>query len=80
MVNFWEEEAGVQSATRLMFMVLTVYACAMGAWCFAVTKDYVASLALFSGIETLAIGLKLYQKGQEAKPDLPKNPNNNQQV
>lgn len=74
-VKFWEEAEGEQSATRLMFIVLLVYAMIMGAWVFAETKDYVGSLAMFSGIGTLAVGLKLYQKGQEAKPDEPIDPN-----
>jgi hypothetical protein len=66
--GFFEESPGNKSITRLMFAVLSVYAMFLTAWVFGVTKDYAATIATFSAIETLAMGGKLIQKGIENKP------------
>jgi hypothetical protein len=69
--GFFEESPNNKSITRLGFAVMTVYAMIMGAWVFAVTKDYAATIAIFSAIETLAMGGKLIQKTIENKPPEP---------
>lgn len=67
-VGFFDEAPGVKSITRLGYAGMTIYAMVMGAWVFAATKDYAATIATFSAIETLAVGGKLIQKGMEVKP------------
>lgn len=66
-VGFLEESQGVKSVTRLGYVAMTIYAMVMGAWVFHITKDYAATIATFSAIETLAVGGKLIQKGMEPK-------------
>ena len=68
-VGFFQESPGVNSITRMGYAVMTVYAMFMAAWVFAVTKDYAGTIATFSAIETIAVGGKLIQKGQEVKPN-----------
>lgn len=63
--GFLEEAPGVKSITRAGFAVMTIYGMGMSCWVFAATKDYAATIAIFSAIETLAMGGKLIQKGIE---------------
>lgn len=76
MVKFWEEEAGQQSSTRLIFLIGSVWL--MGITTYMATKPNASAMelaAFFTGIFVVLAGSKLVQKGQEAKPDLPKDPN-----
>lgn len=76
MVNFWEESEGEQSSTRLVFLVGSVWL--MGITTYMATKPNASAMelaAFFTGIFVVLAGSKLVQKAQEAKPDLPKDPN-----
>ena len=64
-IKFWEEDVNVQSATRLVFIVGAFYAMGMGYLVWEAKQDYVATLAMFSGIFTLVGALKLVQKPME---------------
>ena len=64
-IKFWEEDVNVQSATRLVFIIGAFYAMGMGYLVWIATLDYVATLALFSGIFSLVGALKLVQKPME---------------
>lgn len=75
-VKFWEEEAGHQSSTRLIFLIGSVWL--MGLTTYMATKPDASALELggfFTGVFVVLAGSKLVQKAQEAKPDLAKDPN-----
>ena len=65
MTKFWEEAEGQQSATRLIFILMSIYAMGMGAWVWAVTKDWTALAAVVPALFGLGAGLKLIQKPME---------------
>lgn len=76
MVNFWEENENEQSSTRLVFIVGSAWL--MGVTTYLATKPETTPMELatfFTLIFAALAGSKLVQKGQEAKPDLPKDPN-----
>jgi hypothetical protein len=66
-IGFFEEAPGQRSSNRLIFIVGSFYAMAMGAWVFATTADYLALIATVTGIASIFIGGKLIQKSQENK-------------
>jgi len=59
------QENGVLSSTRLVFITGTFYAMAMGAWVYAVSADWSASLGMITGVSAVFIGGKLIQKPME---------------
>lgn len=67
MIKFWEEKEGEQSATRLVFLGMTVYAMAMGAIVWFQTQDWVAVMTLVGSLFSLGAGAKLFQKPMEDK-------------
>ena len=65
--GYLQEENGTSSVTRVMFVILIIYAMFMTTIVYFHAYDYVAALAMFSAITGLAIGLKLGQKPMESK-------------
>lgn len=63
--GYLQDGIGNNSVTRVMFVVIIIYSMFMTTAVWFATKDYVASLAMFSAITGLAITLKLGQKSME---------------
>ena len=63
--GFFEESEGNRSMGRLGFFMITAFAMLMTIMVFLKTGEYGAAVATFSTIEGFAVGLKLFQNGQE---------------
>lgn len=64
-VGYCQEEQGVNSATRLIFVIGSLWNIAMTTFIFVKGVDYAGCLAFFSGVEAVLLGLKLGQKAME---------------
>lgn len=60
--GFLEESAGVKSSNRIVFVLGSLYAMGMGAWIYAVTKDWVGMLTVVTTIAATFGAQKLVQK------------------
>lgn len=69
-IGFFEETPGSKSMNRLITFVWSMFAVLMAAWVFLATKDYSATIAVFTSISAIAAGTKLIQKNMEAKPEI----------
>lgn len=71
MINFWQENENENSSTRLVFLVGSAYSMGMGAWVFASTHDFSATIATVTALAAV-FGLQKYLAKQEETKQLPK--------
>lgn len=62
-----EEDPGVISSSRVMYVLGCVYSMAMGAWVFRVTHDWTALMAVVPALAGIFVVQKIAQKSQENK-------------
>jgi hypothetical protein len=67
--GFLRESNGDSSSQRLIYITGSLYAMALGAAVFGVTKDYVAAIAVVTSLSAVFGGQKLIQKSQESKSE-----------
>ena len=67
LLEFFQDN-GTMSSTRVMFVIGTFYAMAVGAWVFQITKDYTALCITVTTISSIFLGGKLIQKPMEKTP------------
>jgi len=63
--GYLQDGMGNNSVTRVMFVIIILYAMVMTTCVYFHAYDYVAALSMFSAITGLAITLKLGQKSLE---------------
>lgn len=62
------QENGTLSSTRVMFVLGSIYAMAMGAWVYGESKDYTGLCITVTTISSIFLGGKLIQKPMEKTP------------
>lgn len=69
LLGFFKESDGSPSSQRLIYILGSLYAMAMGAWVFAVSKDFTALIAVVTSVSGVFCAGKLIQKQMENQPD-----------
>jgi hypothetical protein len=68
-IGFFQEKAGENSATRLIFVIGSIWAMGMSVYFAVHGTDPAVILAFFAGTEGSMAGLKLGQKAMEKKAE-----------